>query len=48
MDSESNVVAPFVVIVVWRKTQSVWLPQVPAVMFTSAKTIRKLNSLSGR
>jgi hypothetical protein len=45
MDDELNIRAPFIVIVSWRKTRSVWLPQVPAVMFTSAKTIRKLNSL---
>jgi hypothetical protein len=45
IDSESNMLAPFIIIVCWRKTRSVWLPQAPAVMFTSAKTIRKLNSL---
>jgi hypothetical protein len=45
MDSESSAWAPFIIVVSWRKTRSVWLPQVPAVMFTSAKTIRKLNSL---
>ena len=37
--------APFIIVVSWRKTRSDWSPQIAAVMFTSAKTIRKLNSL---
>jgi hypothetical protein len=46
MDKDSTARAPFIIIVSWRKTRSVWLPQMPAVMLTSAKTIRNLHSLS--
>ena len=46
MDTDSSVRAPFIIIASWRKTRSVWLPQLPALMFTSAKTIRTLESLS--
>jgi hypothetical protein len=45
MDADSDIGAPFMIVVSWRKTRSVWLPQMPAVMLTSAKTIRNLNSL---
>jgi hypothetical protein len=38
---------PFVIVVSWRKTRSVWLPQIPSVIFSSAKILRMLKD-SGR
>lgn len=46
MDIDSQVRAPFIIIVSWRKTRSVWLPQLPALIFTSAKTVRTLDALN--
>jgi hypothetical protein len=45
MNPDSSRWAPFIIMVFWRKTRSVWLPQIPAMMFTSARTIRRLESL---
>jgi hypothetical protein len=36
--------SPFAIIVSWRKSRSMWLPQLPAVMFTSARAIRLLKA----
>jgi hypothetical protein len=44
VDRESTTHAPFVIIVSWRRTRSTWLPQMPAVIFSSAKTMRLLES----
>ena len=38
---------PFVIVVSWRKTRSVWLPQIPGVIFSSAKALRMLKTSSG-
>ena len=39
---------PFVVVVSWRKTRSVWLPQIPGIIFSSAKVLRMLKASGGR
>jgi hypothetical protein len=36
--------APFVMIVSWRRNTSYWLPQIPKVIFSSAKAMRALKS----
>jgi hypothetical protein len=36
--------APFIIVVRWRKTRSIWLPQLPAVIFSSARALRILKS----
>ena len=42
LDPDSKVLAPFIILVSWRKTQSVWLPQFPRIIFSSARTLRQL------
>jgi hypothetical protein len=44
VDRESTRCAPFVIVVSWRRTRSTWLPQMPAGIFSSAKTMRLLES----
>ena len=44
VDRESTTRAPFVIVVSWRRTRSTWLPQMPAVIFSSAKAMRLLES----
>jgi hypothetical protein len=44
VDKESTTHAPFVIVVSWRRTRSTWLPQMPAVIFSSAKAMRMLES----
>jgi hypothetical protein len=44
VDKDSNAWAPFVIVVSWRKSRSVWLPQVPVVIFSSARTLRRLSA----
>jgi hypothetical protein len=41
-EKESTTLAPFVILVSWRRTRSTWLPQIPAVIFSSAKAMRML------
>jgi hypothetical protein len=38
---------PLVIWVHWRKTSSVWLPQVPKIIFSSAKILRHLGYSAG-
>lgn len=35
---------PFVIIVSWRKSRSMWLPQIPMFVFSSAKSLRRLRA----
>ncbi len=42
LDDDCVEVAPFVVIVSWRRNSSYWLPQIPKVVFSSAKAMRAL------
>ena len=42
MDDDCNEVSPFVMIVSWRRNSSYWLPQIPKVIFSSAKAMRAL------
>jgi hypothetical protein len=37
-------IAPFVMIVSWRRNSSYWLPQIPKVIFSSARAMRALKS----
>jgi hypothetical protein len=37
---------PFMIVVSWRKTRSVWLPQIPCVIFSSANVLRILKASS--
>jgi hypothetical protein len=41
---EATKFMPFVVMVSWRKTRSMWLPQVPALIFSSIRALRRLNN----
>jgi hypothetical protein len=41
---EGTELAPFVVVVSWRKTRSNWLPQFPGILISSAKSLRRLRS----
>jgi hypothetical protein len=38
---------PFAIVVGWRKTRSVWLPQIPGIIFSSAKVLRMLKASGG-
>jgi hypothetical protein len=42
MDRECTVFAPFMIWVSWRRAQAAWMPQVPVVKFSSAKSMRRL------
>jgi hypothetical protein len=44
LDEDCKDVAPFVMIVSWRRNSSFWLPQIPKVIFSSAKAARALKS----
>ena len=44
LDRDSAYFAPFVVIMSWRKTRSVWLPQFPVIVFSSALALRRLDA----
>jgi hypothetical protein len=44
LDDDCKEVAPFVMIVSWRRNSSYWLPQIPKVIFSSAKAMRGLKS----
>jgi hypothetical protein len=41
---ERTDLAPFIIIVSWRKTRSVWLPQFPVCIFSSARALRQLRA----
>ena len=40
VDQDATAWAPFVILVSWRKTRSVWLPQWPPIIFSSARSLR--------
>jgi hypothetical protein len=42
LDEDCKEVEPFVMIVFWRRNTSYWLPQIPKVIFSSAKAMRAL------
>jgi hypothetical protein len=44
VDDDCKTVAPFVMIVWWRRNSSYWFPQIPKVIFSSAKAMRGLKS----
>jgi hypothetical protein len=44
VDPDCPEVFPFVVFVSWRKSRSMWLPQFPIFLFTSARAIRLLHA----
>ncbi|MGB6398363.1 MAG: hypothetical protein WBF73_22160 [Bradyrhizobium sp.] len=44
LDEDCKDIAPFVMIVSWRRNSSYWLPQIPKVIFSSAKAMRELKS----
>lgn len=44
LDKDCTELRPFVIVVSWRKTRSVWLPQIPIVIFSSAKALRRLGA----
>jgi hypothetical protein len=44
MDDDCKEVAPFVMIISWRRNSSYWLPQIPKVIFSSARVMRALKS----
>lgn len=44
LDEDCKDIAPFVMIVSWRRNSSCWLPQIPKVIFSSAKAMRELKS----
>jgi hypothetical protein len=35
--------APFVIVMSWRRTASMWFPQVPVFVFSSARTLRAID-----
>lgn len=37
-------VAPFMVVVSWRRNSSSWLPQIPKIILSSAKAMRALKT----
>ena len=44
LDDDCEEVAPFVMIVSWRRNSSYWLPQIPKVIISSARAMRTLKS----
>ncbi len=44
LDKACTDLAPFMIVISWRKTRSAWLPQLPAVIFSSAKALRRLTA----
>jgi hypothetical protein len=44
VDRDSTELAPFVIVIGWRKTRSVWLPQFPVIVFSSARALRRLDA----
>jgi hypothetical protein len=44
VEEDARDLFPFAIIVSWRKSRSMWLPQLPAVIFTSARAIRRLKA----
>jgi hypothetical protein len=44
LDDDCEDAAPFVIIVSWRRNSSHWLPQIPKLIFSSARAMRALKS----
>ncbi len=44
VDEKSKSWAPFMIWISWRKTRSIWMPQFPAIIFYSAKSVRQLDT----
>jgi hypothetical protein len=44
IDDDSREVAPFALIVSWRRNGSYWLPQIPKIILSSARAMRALKS----
>jgi hypothetical protein len=44
LDEDCKDIAPFVMVVSWRRNSSYWLPQIPKVIFSSARAMRVLKS----
>jgi hypothetical protein len=44
LEDDCKEAAPFVMIVSWRRNSSYWLPQMPKVIFSSARAMRALKS----
>jgi hypothetical protein len=42
LDKDSRAFRPFVIAVSWRKMRSMWLPQFPALIFSSVRALRRL------
>jgi hypothetical protein len=45
MDRDCKIIAPFVIWMSWRRAQSVWMPQVPVIKFSSARSMRRLTNI---
>ena len=43
-DDDSKKLAPFVLIISWRRNSSYWLPQIPKILVSSARAMRELKS----
>jgi hypothetical protein len=41
---DTKEIFPFAIIVSWRRSRSMWLPQLPVVIFTSARAMRLLKA----
>jgi hypothetical protein len=44
LDDECKEIAPFLLIVSWRRNSAFWLPQLPKIIFSSAKAMRAFKS----
>ena len=44
MDKDCNEIAPFMVVISWRRNSSYWLPQIPKIIPSSARAMRVLQS----
>jgi hypothetical protein len=44
LDDDCKEIAPFVMIISWRRNSSYWIPQIPKIILSSAKTMRALKS----
>ena len=45
LDRDSTEFAPFVIWISWRRARSAWMPQIPVLIFSSAKSMRRLNEM---
>jgi hypothetical protein len=42
VDDGSRALAPFLICMSWRRAHAVWLPQIPVIKFSSARSVRRL------